>query len=166
MQSTKELFYIGKCQCDLKAALCSCGFIIDHLKEFMRDQNNVRRLTIPEFVPEVEEPAPTSTIIPTSVEETHLAYEPSTDTDEPSSNPQDVPPMIRGPYTPRYDASTQYLDTNLRGVVNNVIKDNSYYAHSENILLAMLFDDKKETRNIAIKKILHYRRNLYDPAHL
>lgn len=61
---------------------------------------------------------------------------------------------------------TQYLDTNLRGVVNNVIKDNSYYAHSENILLAMLFDDKKETRNIAIKKILHYRRNLYDPAHL
>lgn len=105
VQSTKELFYIGKCQCDLKAALCSCGLIPDHLKEFMRDQNNVRRLTIPEFVPEVEEPATTSTIIPTSVEETHLAYEPSTDTDEPSSNPQDVPPMIRGPYTPRYDAS-------------------------------------------------------------
>ena len=49
---------------------------------------------------------------------------------------------------------TQYLDTNLRGVVNNVIKDNSYYAHSENILLAMLFDDKKESRNIAIKKML------------
>ena len=85
VQSTKELFYIGKCQCDLKAALCSCGLIPDHLKELMRDQSNVRRLTIPEF----EEPAPTSTIISTSVEESHLA----------------CGPVIRGPYTPRYDAS-------------------------------------------------------------
>lgn len=61
---------------------------------------------------------------------------------------------------------TQYLETNLREVVNNVIKDNSYFAHSENILLAMLFDDKKEVRNNAIKKILYYRNNLDDPIHL
>lgn len=27
VQSTKELFYIGKCKCDLKTALCSCGLI-------------------------------------------------------------------------------------------------------------------------------------------
>lgn len=50
VQSAKELFYIGKCQCDLKAALCSCELIPAHLKEFMLDQNNDRKTTIPEYV--------------------------------------------------------------------------------------------------------------------
>lgn len=38
---------------------------------------------------------------------------------------------------------TQYLDSNLREIVNIVVKENAYYAHSENVLLAMLFDDEK-----------------------
>ncbi|XP_031621365.1 uncharacterized protein LOC116339554 [Contarinia nasturtii] len=61
---------------------------------------------------------------------------------------------------------TQYLDSNLRGIVNNVVKDNAYYAHSENILLAMLFDDEKKIRDLAVKKILHYRNHVEDPMQL
>ena len=61
---------------------------------------------------------------------------------------------------------TQYLEPNLREVVNNVIKDNAYFAHSENILLTMLFDDRKEKRDCALKKILHYRKDLYVPMKL
>lgn len=45
---------------------------------------------------------------------------------------------------------TQYLNKNLRDVINTVIKNNAYYAHTENILLAMLFDDRKTIRNMAI----------------
>lgn len=61
---------------------------------------------------------------------------------------------------------TRYLQPNLRQVLDRVIQDNAYFAHSENILLSMLFDDRKEKRNIAIEKILHYRRDLADPSHL
>lgn len=61
---------------------------------------------------------------------------------------------------------TRFLPPNLLGVVNTVIQDNPYFAHSENILLSMLFDDRMEKRNIAIKKILHYRRDIVDPTEL
>lgn len=61
---------------------------------------------------------------------------------------------------------TQFLQLNLRKVVNTVIEDNAFFAHSENILLAMLFDHRKQTRDIALKKILHYRKDLYDPMKL
>lgn len=59
---------------------------------------------------------------------------------------------------------SQYLEPRLRIIVNNVVQNNAYYAHSENILLAMLFDDRKEIRNCAIQKILHYRDKLEDPS--
>lgn len=59
---------------------------------------------------------------------------------------------------------TQYLEPNLRNVVHKVIATNSYYAHSENVLLTMLFDDRKAVRDRAINRILHYRRMLYDPT--
>ena len=61
---------------------------------------------------------------------------------------------------------TQYLDQNLRNVVHRVVANNPYYAHSENVLLAMLFDDRKAIRDRAVNKILHYRNVLYDPAEL
>lgn len=48
---------------------------------------------------------------------------------------------------------TQYLDSNLREIVNIVVKENAYYAHSENVLLAMLFDDEKKIRDLALKKL-------------
>lgn len=62
---------------------------------------------------------------------------------------------------------TQYLPDNLRDIVNPVIQNNSYFAHSENVLLSMLFDDRKEIRRYAIKKILYYfRDNIYDANEL
>ncbi|XP_017467539.1 PREDICTED: uncharacterized protein LOC108359959 [Rhagoletis zephyria] len=61
---------------------------------------------------------------------------------------------------------SRFLEPRLRKIVNQVIKDNSYYAHSENILLSMLFDDSKEKRDCAIKKILRYRTDVDEPMEL
>lgn len=61
---------------------------------------------------------------------------------------------------------TQYLDLNLKQIVHNVITQNAYYAHPENILLTMLFDDRKETRDLAIQKILYYRKYVEEPLEL
>lgn len=61
---------------------------------------------------------------------------------------------------------SRFLEPNLRSIVNKVIEDNAYYAHSENILLSMLFDDRKEKRDSAIKKILRYRNDVEDPLEL
>ena len=47
VDSTKEIFYIGKCKCQLKTARCNCGKIPDRLHQFMSDQHNERKLTIP-----------------------------------------------------------------------------------------------------------------------
>lgn len=46
LSSINELFYIGKCKCNLKTAECSCGLIPEHLKEFVIDQHNDIKLTI------------------------------------------------------------------------------------------------------------------------
>lgn len=61
---------------------------------------------------------------------------------------------------------TRYLQPNLRDVVDGVISNNSYYAHPENILLTMLFDDRKSVRDRAINEILYYREKLFDPTKL
>ncbi|XP_073811852.1 uncharacterized protein [Musca autumnalis] len=61
---------------------------------------------------------------------------------------------------------TQYLPDNLRNIVNPVIQNNSYFAHSENVLLSMLFDNRKEIRNFALQKILYIRDNLCDISEL
>ncbi|XP_049318586.1 uncharacterized protein LOC125780355 [Bactrocera dorsalis] len=66
----------------------------------------------------------------------------------------------------KYICSTQYLPQNLREIVNNVVQNNSYFTHSENVLLTMLFDARKEVRQGAIKKMLYYREKLYDPTKL
>lgn len=63
VDSTKEIFYIGKCKCNLKTDRCSCGKISDRLHEFMLDQHKERRLTIPEYLPVETE---ISTVLPTS----------------------------------------------------------------------------------------------------
>lgn len=61
---------------------------------------------------------------------------------------------------------TQYLPDNLRNIVNPVIQNNSYFAHSENVLFSMLFDDRKEIRKLALKKILYIRDNVCDLTEL
>lgn len=61
---------------------------------------------------------------------------------------------------------TRYLENNVRGVVDSIIRNNSYFAHPENIILSMLFDDRKSQRDIGIRKILYIRDQLYDPTKL
>lgn len=61
---------------------------------------------------------------------------------------------------------TQYMPNHLRAIINPVIQNNCYFAHSENVLFTMLFDDRKEIRRLALKKILYFRDNLYDSTML
>lgn len=61
---------------------------------------------------------------------------------------------------------TLCLPPNLRNVIIKVVNNNSYYAHSESILLAMLFDSRKAIRERAITKILHFRDTVYDSSNL
>lgn len=61
---------------------------------------------------------------------------------------------------------TKYLPSYLREIIYPVIQHNSYFAHPENVLLAMLFDDRESIRHLAIKKIMHYRDQLHDPTKL
>lgn len=61
---------------------------------------------------------------------------------------------------------TQYMPNHLRGIINPVIQNNCYFAHSENVLFTMLFDDRKEIRRLALKKILYFRDNLCDSTML
>ncbi|XP_050340757.1 uncharacterized protein LOC126767235 [Bactrocera neohumeralis] len=66
----------------------------------------------------------------------------------------------------KFIQSTRYLPPTLREIANTVIQNNSYFAHPENILLAMLYDKRKDVRERAIKKILHYRDKVCDPTNL
>ena len=52
---------------------------------------------------------------------------------------------------------SRYLDSNILSVVDEVVKTNGYYAHSENILLAMLADKDIEIRKKAVEKIKQIR---------
>lgn len=50
--------------------------------------------------------------------------------------------------------SSRYLPEHLLAVINPVIERNGFYAHPENILLAMLDDDRKHIRELGWKRIL------------
>lgn len=66
----------------------------------------------------------------------------------------------------KFIRSTKFLPQNLQEIVNNAVQNNPYFAHPENILLTMLFDDRKAVRERALKKIMYYRQQLYDPTKL
>lgn len=53
--------------------------------------------------------------------------------------------------------SSQFLPKNYRTVVNNTIQRNGFYAHPENVLLAMLNDERQEIRYQGWIKILQAR---------
>ncbi|CAH1116385.1 unnamed protein product [Phaedon cochleariae] len=53
--------------------------------------------------------------------------------------------------------SSRYLPHRLKKIVDPVIQRNSYFAHSENILLAMLADSRKYIRELALRRILKCR---------
>lgn len=52
-----------------------------------------------------------------------------------------------------------YLPKHLKEIVHNVIQRNGFFAHSENILLAMLQENRKHIRELAIRRIMKARKN-------
>ena len=52
---------------------------------------------------------------------------------------------------------SRFLPSRYRTVVDKVLQHNSYFAHSENILLAMLHDDSPAIRELAARRILKVR---------
>lgn len=54
-------------------------------------------------------------------------------------------------------STSRYLPENLKKVIDPVIQRNSYFAHPENILLAMITDDKRHIRELAARRVLKAR---------
>ena len=52
---------------------------------------------------------------------------------------------------------TRYLPTTLKAVIDPVIQRNSYFAHPENLLLAMITDPQPQIRELAARRILKAR---------
>lgn len=57
-------------------------------------------------------------------------------------------------------ALSRYLPKNLKKIIDPVIQRNGYFGHPENVLLAMLADDRKEIREQACSRILQSRSNI------
>lgn len=53
--------------------------------------------------------------------------------------------------------SRQALPSNYFSIIKNTLRNNFFFAHSENLLLAMLFDENPEMRRNGFEKILHLR---------
>lgn len=53
--------------------------------------------------------------------------------------------------------TTRYLPTELKAIIDPVIQRNSYFAHPENLLLAMLTDNESHIRELAARRILKAR---------
>lgn len=54
-------------------------------------------------------------------------------------------------------SATRYLSTELRAIIDPVIQRNCFFAHPENLLLAMLSDDNQNIRELAANRILKAR---------
>lgn len=54
---------------------------------------------------------------------------------------------------------SQYLPKDLLPLIQNVFKNNSYFAHPENIILSMLFDERPNVRRLGCEKILNARES-------
>lgn len=53
--------------------------------------------------------------------------------------------------------SSRYLSKELRDIVDPVIERNSFFAHPENVLLAMITDERKYIRELGMRRILKVR---------
>lgn len=53
---------------------------------------------------------------------------------------------------------SRYLKPELRTIVDSCLKRNAYFAHTENLLLAMMLDDREFVRKLAIRRILAVRK--------
>lgn len=56
-------------------------------------------------------------------------------------------------------SASRYLPDELKAKIDPVIKRNSYFAHPENLLLAMLTDPQNHIRELAARRILKARAN-------
>lgn len=55
--------------------------------------------------------------------------------------------------------SSRHLPQKYRNIVNESIQTNGFFAHSENILLAMIHDDSEKVREVAYQRIVQARTN-------
>ena len=55
-------------------------------------------------------------------------------------------------------ALSRYMPQELRDIIDPVIQRNGFFGHPENILLAMLFDNNNNIRELATRRILKVRR--------
>lgn len=105
--SLQKLFYIGKCKCQLQTTQCSCGLIPENLNEFILDQHNERKRTIPELLPAtLGQISSTIEINPSgSNDPTYEPYQTSTfeDVDEVASAAEPHVTLKRGNYTEIYN---------------------------------------------------------------
>ncbi|KAJ8728603.1 hypothetical protein PYW07_006299 [Mythimna separata] len=56
-------------------------------------------------------------------------------------------------------SATRYLPAKLKAIVDPVIQRNGYFAHPENLLLAMLTDSQQHIRELGARRILKARTN-------
>lgn len=52
---------------------------------------------------------------------------------------------------------SRYLDSDIKKVIDPVIERNSFYAHPENVLLAMMTDSRKSIRELALRRVMKVR---------
>lgn len=60
--------------------------------------------------------------------------------------------------------SSRYLPSEIKKIVDPVIQRNSYFGHPENVLLAMLADDRKHIRELSLRRILKCRSQNRDES--
>lgn len=121
INSIKKIFFIGKCKCNLITTECSCGLIPPHLSEFMMDQHNDRKLTIPEFM---EENIEVPTTIPTATGTNDPTYDPQLDVDMEMMDTAGVSEVpvehAQRSYTQRYSAMRYAMMCDRFGISNRV----------------------------------------------
>ena len=67
--------------------------------------------------------------------------------------------IISGPvHVYRAIVTTRYLSEDLKKVVFPVIERNAYFAHPENLLMAMIFDERKHIRELGLRRVLKARQ--------
>lgn len=55
---------------------------------------------------------------------------------------------------------SEYLEKNLKDIIYPVIQRNSFFAHPENILLAMIVDERPHVRQLAYRRIMASRKSV------
>lgn len=56
--------------------------------------------------------------------------------------------------------TSRYLSDELKAVIFPVIERNSFYAHPENLLIAMIFDERRHIRELGLRRVLKARQSV------